>query len=297
MAANHQRRERVQVRGFLERHGRGRLACTSDARGLQFKIDWVDPALAIDVDPQILSSAVMNLLNNAFGTTRPGGRVMLGARRTAAPAHRSGRRVRWHPRQAKAICFSRLPSGLAAIAQASASGCRWPERRSGLTVARSRFATSRVRAASSSSRFRCSRKPRRCRRRLPLDVGQFRSHFAVSDREDVDAAKMPGWPLRIFRYTHRTTARSPLTITSSVSKLAVGILREPCPPMSSNGRLPLDSSTVRRRRRVFEDGVVGHQGGQRVSVVPVERLVEPIDGCAGGQRPDRHGPPARKSRL
>src|SRR6185436_16594353 len=35
--------------------------------------------LAVNADPQILSSAVMNLLNNAFKYTRPGGRVVLRA--------------------------------------------------------------------------------------------------------------------------------------------------------------------------------------------------------------------------
>jgi signal transduction histidine kinase len=40
----------------------------------------VDPALAVDADPQLLASAVMNLLHNAFKYTRAAGAVTLRAR-------------------------------------------------------------------------------------------------------------------------------------------------------------------------------------------------------------------------
>jgi signal transduction histidine kinase len=39
----------------------------------------VDPTLAIDGDPQLLSSAVMNLVHNAFKYTPSGGRVVVRA--------------------------------------------------------------------------------------------------------------------------------------------------------------------------------------------------------------------------
>ena len=78
MVANHQRRERLLVTSFLNDIATA-AGLHGESRGLQFKIDWVDPALAVDADPQILSSAVMNLLNNAFKYTRPGGRVVLRA--------------------------------------------------------------------------------------------------------------------------------------------------------------------------------------------------------------------------
>ena len=39
----------------------------------------VDPALAVDADPQLLASAVMNLLHNAFKHTPAGGTVVLRA--------------------------------------------------------------------------------------------------------------------------------------------------------------------------------------------------------------------------
>jgi signal transduction histidine kinase len=78
MAANHQRRERIQVTAFVNDIATA-AGLHGDAAGLHFTVDGVDPGLAIDVDPQILSSAVMHLLNNAFKCTRPGGRVVLRA--------------------------------------------------------------------------------------------------------------------------------------------------------------------------------------------------------------------------
>ena len=56
-------------------------------RGLHFVVEEVDSDLTINVDPQFLASAVMNLLNNAFKYTRPGGRIVLRA-------YREDRRVR-----------------------------------------------------------------------------------------------------------------------------------------------------------------------------------------------------------
>ena len=40
----------------------------------------IDPEMTIDANPQLLASAVTNLLQNAFKFSRPGGRVVLRAR-------------------------------------------------------------------------------------------------------------------------------------------------------------------------------------------------------------------------
>ena len=79
MTANQQRRERVTLTSFVNDMA---LAGSmhADYSGMQFTIEPVDPALNVDVDPQLLSSALMNLLNNAFKYTRAGGHVTLQVR-------------------------------------------------------------------------------------------------------------------------------------------------------------------------------------------------------------------------
>lgn len=80
MAANIQQSERVPVAAFLSEIAvAGQLH--AENRALQFAIDEVDPRWAVDADPQLLASAVMNLLNNAFKYTHAGGRVVLRALR------------------------------------------------------------------------------------------------------------------------------------------------------------------------------------------------------------------------
>ena len=80
MAANVHRRERMPVAAFL-----GEIAAVAnlqaECRSLRFSVEDVDANLAVDGDPQLLASAVMNLLNNAFKFTHAGGRVALRARR------------------------------------------------------------------------------------------------------------------------------------------------------------------------------------------------------------------------
>ena len=79
MTAKSQRHERVMLEPFLRDIAiAGGLH--AECRGLQFGIDPVEANLAVDIDPQLLRSAVMNLLNNAFKFTRAGGRVLLRAR-------------------------------------------------------------------------------------------------------------------------------------------------------------------------------------------------------------------------
>jgi signal transduction histidine kinase len=78
MTANIQRRERVTVADFLSE-----IASASNLhaenRAVQLTIDQVDPRLAVHADPQLLASAVMNLLNNAFKFSHAGGHVVLRA--------------------------------------------------------------------------------------------------------------------------------------------------------------------------------------------------------------------------
>jgi len=78
IAAKIQRSEHVPVAAFLNE-----VALAGDlhaeSRAVRFVIDHVDPRLAVDADPQLLASAVMNLLNNAFKFTHAGGHVVLRA--------------------------------------------------------------------------------------------------------------------------------------------------------------------------------------------------------------------------
>jgi signal transduction histidine kinase len=84
MAANIQRRERVPIADFLSEIAiAGRLH--AEQRAVQLSIDHVDRRLAVNADPQLLASAVMNLLNNAFKFTPAGGHVVLRA------VHENGR--------------------------------------------------------------------------------------------------------------------------------------------------------------------------------------------------------------
>ena len=78
LAAGKQRRERLSVITFVDE-----IAATgvlhAEYRGIQFTVPPVDPALAVDADPQLLASAVMNLLHNAFKNTPVGRAVILRA--------------------------------------------------------------------------------------------------------------------------------------------------------------------------------------------------------------------------
>jgi signal transduction histidine kinase len=72
---NQQRRERpflndISVAGRLH----------AESWGLHLMIEPGDSAWAVTADPQVLASAVTNLLNNAFKFTPVGGRVVLRAR-------------------------------------------------------------------------------------------------------------------------------------------------------------------------------------------------------------------------
>jgi signal transduction histidine kinase len=80
MSANIARQERVPITSFLDDIAiAGSLH--AEFRELQFTLGEVTPGLVVNADPQLLSSAVMNLLNNAFKYTPSGGRVTLRAMR------------------------------------------------------------------------------------------------------------------------------------------------------------------------------------------------------------------------
>ena len=76
LAAGQQVRERVRVMTLIDE-----IAATgalhSEYRQIEFSVAAVDPELAVDADPQLLASAVTNLLQNAFKYTPAGGHVSL----------------------------------------------------------------------------------------------------------------------------------------------------------------------------------------------------------------------------
>jgi len=76
-AAKHYR-ERVWVVDFIDETAATGLL-HSEYRLIDFTVREVNPMLAVDADPQLLASAVMNLLHNAFKHTAPGGHVELRA--------------------------------------------------------------------------------------------------------------------------------------------------------------------------------------------------------------------------
>jgi signal transduction histidine kinase len=78
LAAARRRRERISVTAFVDEIAAAGML-HSEYRGIQLTVAPVDPALAVEADPQLLASAVMNLLHNAFKNTRSGGAVVLGA--------------------------------------------------------------------------------------------------------------------------------------------------------------------------------------------------------------------------
>ena len=72
------RRERFLLHALLDEVGIV-AAIEARSRGLVLTIAPVDRGLALDADRQMLSSAISNLIQNAFKFTRPGGHVTLRA--------------------------------------------------------------------------------------------------------------------------------------------------------------------------------------------------------------------------
>lgn len=79
LGATTERRVRLLVAPFLDDIRVG-AQLNAESLGLTLALEPGDPAWAVTADPQILASAVTNLLNNAFKFTHPGGHVVLRAR-------------------------------------------------------------------------------------------------------------------------------------------------------------------------------------------------------------------------
>jgi len=79
LSSTEPRRRRVSLLDFVDEVA---IAANLHAeyRGVQLVVTPVDPALALNVDPQLLALALMNLLHNGFKYSRPGGRVTLRTR-------------------------------------------------------------------------------------------------------------------------------------------------------------------------------------------------------------------------
>jgi len=78
-AASHQQPELISVSGFLSDIAAA-AHLQAECSDLTFTSEPIDPALMVNVDRQLLASAVTNLLSNAFKYTPAGGRVILRGR-------------------------------------------------------------------------------------------------------------------------------------------------------------------------------------------------------------------------
>jgi signal transduction histidine kinase len=79
LEAGKQRLVRLDLVAFFDEIAAAGMLHSED-RHVHFTVEPIDPALSIDADPQLLTSAVMNLLHNAFKNTPSGGHVVLRAR-------------------------------------------------------------------------------------------------------------------------------------------------------------------------------------------------------------------------
>jgi signal transduction histidine kinase len=79
LASGTQRRERLTVTALVDEIAAAGVL-HSEYRNIRFTVDAIDPTLELDADPQLLASAMMNLLQNAFKYTPGGGAVVLRAR-------------------------------------------------------------------------------------------------------------------------------------------------------------------------------------------------------------------------
>jgi signal transduction histidine kinase len=77
--AKSQPRERMTVASFVDDIA-ANARLHADYRGLDFAVEPGPPALVMTADPQLLASAVTNLLHNAFKYTRPEGQIILRVR-------------------------------------------------------------------------------------------------------------------------------------------------------------------------------------------------------------------------
>jgi len=84
LEAGLQRRERVPLAELMEEVALA-APIEAKARGLQLTVTPVTTPGAIDVDRQLITAALANLLQNAFKFTRPNGHVVLRTDTTTAP--------------------------------------------------------------------------------------------------------------------------------------------------------------------------------------------------------------------
>jgi signal transduction histidine kinase len=78
LAATARRHDRVSLLALVDEIA-GAATLHAQYRDIQLAIEPVDPALAIDVDTQLVASAVMNLVHNAFQYTHAHGHVTIRA--------------------------------------------------------------------------------------------------------------------------------------------------------------------------------------------------------------------------
>jgi signal transduction histidine kinase len=78
LEAGKRRRAHLPVAAFIDDVAASGML-HAEYREIRFDVEPVDPDLAVDADPQLLTSAVMNVLHNAFKNTPAGGRVVLRA--------------------------------------------------------------------------------------------------------------------------------------------------------------------------------------------------------------------------
>lgn len=78
LSAGTQRPERMSVSTLLDEVTAAGVL-HSEYRHIEFTVEPVDPSLAVTGDPHLLTSAVSNLLHNAFKYTPSGGRVVIRA--------------------------------------------------------------------------------------------------------------------------------------------------------------------------------------------------------------------------
>lgn len=79
LSATAPQRQRITMVDFLDDIGATGML-HSEYRHIKFTIDPADPSLAFEADPQMLTSAVMNLVHNAFKYTPMGGQVCIRSR-------------------------------------------------------------------------------------------------------------------------------------------------------------------------------------------------------------------------
>ena len=78
LATGTSRSQRVSVAGFLDEIAASGVL-HAEYRHVQFTVEPAEAGLSVDGDPQLLTSAVMNLVHNAFKNTPAGGHVRLRA--------------------------------------------------------------------------------------------------------------------------------------------------------------------------------------------------------------------------